>query len=1051
MKSILISISKRLFHLGIVTLGLCLALAPARAGLTVDIHLYHDTYGYYFYPWLSTNSTTPDFPTGNYMIASPQIPTGGSQLQYQVTNDTLNFIGGGGNYYGDFDSFLYGITNGQWSIFVTNSVSTNQYNFTVTVTGVTSNSFGAPAVISVPNDRAQNVSSQPTFQWSGPANWAGDSSVVDYYIDNDGDYNYEASTSLSEGQTSWLSPVALPNGTNQFSADYSSNVTAQIIASTPLNSSSQPISGWISTATLETSGDSTFVVGSVASGGSSAGHTLIAHYAFDDSGNLGLDSSLNDNNINGYSSWGAGTIQTSSADSVAGNGAVEFYGTSSLSPFDQTLTNWNSVLAGSFTFSTWVKTTDSRGNDDDDAVFGATIFWAYNDHNNVNDTIPLAITGSKAAFTTRDDSGNSVTVHSISTINDGNYHLITVTRNQTSGEMKIYVDGQFEASQFGTTEPLNGNDYYLSIGGTTTSSYTGLLDDLQIYSGVLSADEISTLYDNPGVPAPDVAGSAANGLIVHYDFDEGSVVAPDVSGNGNNIIVAGNTDYYDGDNPVISNDTISGAGSVNFDGYGFLTPSTNLLSTIAGTFSLSLWVKTTDDSSYQGDVAWDGACIVSADSPNDLENGDIIPVALTGGQVAFNTGSPENGDDTLNSSVLVNDGQWHHIVVMRNQLTGEKDIYIDGELDNSDFDTTNLLTDPQLLTIGCKADASNSDPDSPTYTGSNGYTGLVDDIQIYNRVLSPDEVLSLYNNPGSTAGGSSYTPYPVDVSLQFSITRSQDPYWGDYYSAGVSFNSVSPAATTTNSVHSPHDYFSTETFPSGGSGSGAILYSLGDVLNELTNGFWKIYINQGSPTQQVYSFQMSVTGLDTNLLPVVSVFSPTNGAINVATNPIFYWNGPTNYSTLLVDLLSGPVATLPVTATNWPNAPTLNYGSDRFDVDYTSNNFPGVTFTTPVDASSNPVRTWSATLNLSTISFNNFTVGAPAPLPVNLINLHQTGQNLQFGFQTLAGRPHTIQTRTNLSLGVWIDLTNFVGDGSLQQFVFPATNSPAQFFRVNTQ
>ncbi len=30
--------------------SLLFAVPAARAGLTVDIHLYHDTYGYYFYP-----------------------------------------------------------------------------------------------------------------------------------------------------------------------------------------------------------------------------------------------------------------------------------------------------------------------------------------------------------------------------------------------------------------------------------------------------------------------------------------------------------------------------------------------------------------------------------------------------------------------------------------------------------------------------------------------------------------------------------------------------------------------------------------------------------------------------------------------------------------------------------------------------------------------------------------------------------------------------------------------------------------------------------------
>src|ERR1039457_7379605 len=107
----------------------------------------------------------------------------------------------------------------------------------------------------------------------------------------------------------------------------------------------------------------------------------------------------------------------------------------------------------------------TNGADDNNAFDGAAIFLAYNDHGNTNDTIPLAITGSKAAFTTRDHLGNFNTLHSITSVNDGNYYLITVTRDQGTGEKKIYVDGNFETSEIGTTEPLNGNNYNLTIGG----------------------------------------------------------------------------------------------------------------------------------------------------------------------------------------------------------------------------------------------------------------------------------------------------------------------------------------------------------------------------------------------------------------------------------------------------------------------------------------------------------------------------------------------------------------------------------------------------------
>jgi hypothetical protein len=200
----------------------------------------------------------------------------------------------------------------------------------------------------------------------------------------------------------------------------------------------------------------------------------------------------------------------------------------------------------------------------------------------------------------------------------------------------------------------------------------------------------------------------------------------------------------------------------------------------------------------------------------------------------------------------------------------------------------------------------------------------------------------------------------------------------------------------------------------------------------------------------VYSFQVSVSGLDTNLLQIVNILSPANGAVNIATNPAFYWSGATNYSSLSVDIAGGVSANLAITATNWPSAPNLNYGTNRFEVNYISNNFPGVTFTIPVDNNLNPIRTWTTVVNLKLAAASSFVVGAPAPLPVHLVNSQNSSGNFRFSFQTLAGRPHTIQTRTNLTVGAWMDLTNFVGDGSLRQFNFPTTNS-TRFFRVNTQ
>jgi len=956
--------------------------------------------------------------------------------------------------FGTLDSLVQELTNGNWTLLVTNNTSTNQYSFKVHVTGLTSNVF-SPVIITFPTNGAVSVTNNLTFTWQGPTNWSGTLQVNENFIDMNGNNFGEASASLPTGQTNWLSPVVLPDGTNTFQADYQSNVAAIVIASTPTNAS-QTFAGWVSTATLETYENSQFIVGTPIVNVSSGGHTLVAHYTFDDAGSLGTDSSGHGFNLS-YSGGQNGGGTEATTDSKAGGGAIDFF--RNLSDGNSAgYLGWSSstppavlsALAGSFSISVWVNTTDSVGSQGDYAFNGAAIISA--DVNGIgNDIVPIALTGGQVACNVGDTTdGYDDTISSAATVNDGNWHHVVVTRNQATGERDIYIDGTMDTSDIATTNLLN--DSQLAIIGAITdgsdpdpsdgfyyAGYSGKMDDLQIYSGVLSSAEITNLFNNPGTTAPNAGG----GLVVHYNFDDGDNLGADTSGNGYDL------DFNGGDGVTLSSDAKAGSSAANFDGGSFFSYTSTpgaVLNALASDFTLSLWIKTTQDDGNDGGLAWGGAGLVAADIPTSTD--DIVPAALDGREVGINTG-PD--DDTLNSIADVSDGTYHHIVITRDQTTGEKQIYVDGVLDSSDFASTDLLNDPVLVAVGCAIDASQSNPADAN--PSQFYQGLMDDLQIYNRIVTPDEVTFLFNNPGATLTGSSSTspPSPVDVSFQLEIDRDQDPALGNIFLAFPSFISVSPQPTTMNTVASPNGDFSASTSPSGGDSSSTIFSSLDQVLNAITNGSWTISINQGSPTQQVYSFQISVSGLDTNLLTVVKIFSPANGAVNVALNPDFHWIGASNYSSLSVDTNQGASVNLAITATNWASAPMLNYGTNRFDVNYFSNNFPGLTFTTPMDNASNSVRTWTTVVNLKVAAASVFVVGAPAPLPVHLVNSQNGGGNFHFTFQTLAGRPHTIQARTNLTTGAWIDLTNFVGDGSLRQFNFPATNPLVRFFRVNTQ
>ena len=1015
----------------------------ARAGLTVDVNLYHDTYGYFFYPYLSTNTTPPAIPLGHYQIASWQIPTNGSQLQYQATAGAFDYVTGGGNYYNDFASLMYAITNRPWSVLVTNATSTNLYTFGVTVSGFDSNSFGAPATITYPAAGQPYVSSLPQFAWTGPAAWAGTLTVEDDWIDSNDNYNYVDSDFLSPNTSIWTPSVILPNGSNSFSVYYDSNITVTVVAATPTNAVGQPISGWISTAQMDSSASLQFSVGTMPMTGST-GHTNVAYYSFEDGSLFSQDFSGHGNNIGGYGWFATPPYLTN--DAIAGSYAVGYTGSGWQSP----PTNLVSVLAGNFSVSLWLRTSDTPGNDSDTADTGAGILAANSDQ-----VIPMAQTGSKLAFLTGGNSSD--TLHSTSAINNGSYTHVVVTRNQTTGEKKIYVNGVLDASDFGDSGILTAfgdPSLYLGMNSTFAAGFVGDVDEVQIYSGVLSADEVTQLYNNPGTTIPDATASAGNGIVAHYDFDEGTALAPDVSSNGNDIVQTGN---FGGSNPVIDPNAIAGVGSVSFDGTGYLTPPSALLSTLAGSFSVSVWVNTTQN--FVSDPGFfDASGIISADIPGGYN--DVIPIGMDEfGDVVFNTGNTDQGyDDEMYSYGTVNDGSWHHIVVTRDQTTGDKNIYIDGALDGASPEpgTTNDLSDPVLLTIGALADASNPDPTSPSYTGDNGYQGLLDDVQFYGRVLNSNEVAYLYNNPGSAISATGPLA-PVSVDMTLNIYREQDSTFGDIYVAFPSFNSVTPQATgtTTNLIQSPNGDFTAQADQGGGSSGSYILNSLDQVLNECTNGNWTLTINQGQLNQQQFHFQVSISGLNTNLLAPVVMVVPTNGATGVPTNTPIQWLGLSGFSSVSVSASLLPTylgegnASLPSTATNWPSPPALGIGTNQVNVEYILDNFPTINFTIPVDVSLNQVSNWVAQANLHSTATIKF-VTAVAPQAIQLLNPHLGNGGLQFSFQTQNSQPETIAMRTNLISGAWIPVTNFTGDGTLRQFTFPLTNGPAEFFRVTS-
>ncbi len=90
------------------------------------------------------------------------------------------------------------------------------------------------------------------------------------------------------------------------------------------------------------------------------------------------------------------------------------------------------------------------------------------------------------------------------------------------------------------------------------------------------------------------------------------------------------------------------------------------------------------------------------------------------------------GPGTVYSTVTVTDQTWYHAAGTYDGKSVK--IYIDGELSNELNASAAIATTSDVLTIGANSNAS-----------SNRFDGVIDEVGIFNRALTPDEVKTVMN------------------------------------------------------------------------------------------------------------------------------------------------------------------------------------------------------------------------------------------------------------------------------------------------------------------
>lgn len=220
-----------------------------------------------------------------------------------------------------------------------------------------------------------------------------------------------------------------------------------------------------------------------------------------------------------------------------------------------------------------------------------------------------------------------------------------------------------------------------------------------------------------------VCAQGSGTLVGHWKFNEaGGLTAFDSSPNGFHGTLAGSAAFVSGgiEGNAISLSTAGGSyvdmGAIPFNG---------------APFSLSAWVKSTSTTHE----------IVAGRHVATVVQGYFLAINSGGGYglpgKAYSYVSTSPGNEPI-STTTVNDDQWHHLV-MTHRPGGPTTIFVDGKLEGAR--TPGYSASGAAFMVGGLMNTAGG--------RMSAYTGLADDVQLFDGALTGAQICALFSNPGS--------------------------------------------------------------------------------------------------------------------------------------------------------------------------------------------------------------------------------------------------------------------------------------------------------------
>ncbi|MCX6746680.1 MAG: BspA family leucine-rich repeat surface protein [Candidatus Pacearchaeota archaeon] len=616
--------------------------------------------------------------------------------------------------------------------------------------------------------------------------------------------------------------------------------------------------------------------------------------------------------------------------SKVANMGVMFFGDIA---FNQSIGSWNtsSVTDMSWmfydtTFNPNISNWDTSNVTDMSWMFYGTT--AFNQNISNWDTSKVANMGSMFRYATAFNQNiGSWNVSGVTNMNDMFDGDILSTANYDS-----LLQGWSSRFEQNNTPFDGGNSKYSNCAGTGNTSRNILIN---IYNWTITDGGWNSTYVCPDTTPPDINftdptpanGSSQTATSVYVnvstsdagnhsafiDWNRSLVGWWNFEGVNSSGTVFDNSTYEHNGNLInhATNTTVTGkrGHALQFDGindYIDYGDSSIFNWGLGNDWTYEFWTKVTSSENS-------GIFISQRSSSNENNVLDIFlgyggVAGIGNGEVGFIMRDNNGGDLTqLDSNTVINDGAWHHIALVRNTGDDQYYLYIDGvkKVNGTDASTAGIITDFNMIGVEYRwvVDAYS--------TNDNRYiNGSIDEVMIFSRALSPEEINASYN-AGTyklyknftelPTGNYNYTAYAIDEAGNTNKTEQRTVTINEADTTKPDINITYPTNNNTNwSINNLDvNYTVTDTnlqacwYSNDTMLRNFSLGTAGSCVN-ITNITWAegkhnvtVWANDtaGNENKSTVAFWIDTTS------PTVTLITPENNTMNYSIGTIdFYYN-----------------------------------------------------------------------------------------------------------------------------------------------------------------